>query len=367
LKRVRALVALALGIAALAWFGFPGPGGSEPKRKPPSRSRTTTTTMAAESIWSSGAACEKLIATGKAPRAPGVARIGAWNLHWFPDGTPGERPPDQAADLDWLSCAIAWLRVDVLAISEIKHGERAAAALETLRTRLSSLTGGRWLVVLDDCPRGSSQHVGLLYDERRARLGKTETLGVLNPHGTPCKDQLRPGLAGAFKFTGGLDLTVVAAHLKSGPERRSLELRARSFEAFGTAVTAAQALAGGDRDVLLIGDMNSMGCEKCSPKLAAHEELAAVDRILSASTPALRRLDAAPHCSHHYSGKATLLDWAAASGLVELPNDRALSVSGYCAELACSGRQPPQELRRLSDHCPIYVDITDVDRDDEPR
>jgi len=363
LKRVRALVALALAVAALAVFGFPGTGESDPKRKKPGR--TPKPTVA--SVWSGGAACAELLAGGKAPRAPGVARIGAWNLHWFPDGSPGERAADEATDLDWMSCAIAWLRVDVLAISEIKHGERAAAALEQLRTKLSSLTGGRWLVVLDDCPRGASQHVGLLYDERRARLGKTETLGMLNPHGTPCKDQLRPGLAGTFKFTGGLDLAVVATHLKSGSERRAIELRSRSFEAFGAAAAAAQALADGDRDVLVIGDMNSMGCEKCSPKIAAVEELGTIDRALAAGKPALRRLDAAPHCSHHYSGKATLLDWAAASDLTELPAGRALAVSGYCAELACSGREPPRELRRLSDHCPIYVDITDVDRDDEPR
>jgi predicted extracellular nuclease len=220
---------------------------------------------------------------------------------------------------------------------------------------------------LDDCPRSSSQHVGLLYDERRAKLGKSGTLGALNPHGEPCKNQLRPGLAGHFRFPGGLDLTIVATHLKSGREPRSFELRRRSFEAFAEAAAAARALGDGDGDALILGDMNTMGCGRCSPAVSAEAELDAVDRTLERAVPALRRLPAGPRCSHHYSGKATLLDWAAAADLRELSSTSGAVVSGYCAALDCSGREPPRALERLSDHCPIYVDVSDVDQDAQPE
>jgi predicted extracellular nuclease len=293
--------------------------------------------------------------------------VGAWNLHWFPDGGPGERAPEDGADLDWLACTIAYLRVDVLAVEEIKAGPRPRQALDGLASRLSALTGSSFRALLDDCPKASSQHVGLVYDERRAKLEKQATLRELNPHGEPCKDQLRPGLAGHFRFPGGLDLTVVAAHLKSGGERRSFELRARSFQAFAEAAAAARKLTG-DRDVLLIGDMNTMGCPDCSPPVAEEEELRAVDRTLAGFTPPLRRLAAAPGCSYSYSGRKSLLDWAAAFDLAELPSGRAASVSGYCEALGCdTSAEPPRSLRRLSDHCPVVVDIDDLDRDEQPR
>jgi predicted extracellular nuclease len=317
----------------------------------------------ANTPWAGPDACRAALAASPNARPKGVARIGAWNLHWFPDGGPGERAPEDGSNLDWLACAIAWLELDVLAVEEIKAGQRPRQALEALAARVSALTGSRFLTLLDDCPKSSSQKVGLVWNEKRAALGKHATLSELNPHGEPCKDQLRPGLAAYFRFPGGLDLTVVAAHLKSGGERRSYELRERSFRAFGAAALAAKGLSG-DADVLFIGDMNTMGCPACSPAVAAADELAAVDRVLSASDPSLRRLPSAPGCSHSYSGKKTLLDWALASDLSELPRGRAAVVSGYCASLGCdTASGPPRETLALSDHCPVVVDVDDLDRD----
>jgi endonuclease/exonuclease/phosphatase family metal-dependent hydrolase len=381
LKRLRAIVLALLGLAVVVVLGRTGAvkdDGVEPGRtpstrrapKPPKprassehpRSGPVPSAFAA-SPWASLASCRALLASAPSPRPKGVARVGAWNLHWFPDGGPGERKREHGSDLDWLACSIAWLRVDVLAVEEIKAGARPRQALEDLATRVSALTGSRFLTLLDDCPKSSSQKIGMLYDARRVALGKHRTLAELNPHGQPCKDQLRPGLAAHFRFPGGLDLTVVAAHLKSGGERRSFELRERSFAAFGSAVASAKELTG-DSDVLLIGDMNTMGCPDCSPAITAQEELAGVDRTLGASSPRLRRLSSAPGCSHSYSGRKTLLDWAAASDLSELPSGRLAAASGYCAALGCdTGQSPPRATLSLSDHCPVLVDIDDLDRD----
>lgn len=382
-KRLRNVVLGLVGLAVLAVLGgtraqkgedekpkqspsarHPVPKESKPRASSarPRRPRPQPSGLPA-TPWQGLAACRAALAAGPSPRATGVARIGAWNLHWFPDGGPGTRARQNASNLDWLACAIAWLDVDVLAVEEIKAGTRPKLALDDLAARISALTGARFRAVLDDCPKASSQKVGLLYDERRATLKKHATLAELNPHGEPCKDQLRPGLAGHFGFPGGLDLTVVAAHLKSGGERRSYELRARSFQAMGQATAAAQQLAG-DRDVLFIGDMNTMGCPDCSPAFTQAEELAAVDKTLAASTPPLRRLRTSPGCTYSYSGQKSLLDWAAAVDLAELPVDRAVTVSGYCAALGCdTTSDPPRSTLELSDHCPVVVDIDDLDRD----
>jgi endonuclease/exonuclease/phosphatase family metal-dependent hydrolase len=382
LKRLRAVVVALVALGLLVALGAtqaakddakPPTARSAKKRsptKPPkprastgrSRRAPSSAKALAGTPWQGPDACRAALASAPA-RPTGVARIGAWNLHWFPDGGPGRQPTEDPSNLDWLACAIAYLRVDVLAVEEVKAGERPRQALDDLAARLSALSGSRFRALLDDCPKASSQKVGLLYDERRATLGPHATLGELNPHGEPCKDQLRPGFAAHFRFPGGLDLTVVAAHLKSGGERRSFDLRAQSFTAFGTATVAAQALAK-DRDVLLLGDMNTMGCPDCSPAVTQAQELAAVDRTLAASSPRLRRLGSSPGCSHSYSGQKSLLDWAAAADLEELPSGRAVTVAGYCSALGCdTSAEPPRSTLGLSDHCPIVVDVDDLDRD----
>jgi len=181
------------------------------------------------SPWASRDACLAALKAGGSERRAGSARIGAWNLHWFPDGRPGDAVATGGADLDWLACAIAWMRVDVLAIEEIKRPPRGTEGLDALTHKLDALTGGTWRPLLDDCPQASGQHVGLLYDTRRVKLVSSATIGELNPRGQACKDELRPGLAGYFVFPGGLDLSVIAAHLKSGNDARAIEDRARSF------------------------------------------------------------------------------------------------------------------------------------------
>jgi hypothetical protein len=89
-----------------------------------------------------------------------------------------------------------------------------------------------------------------------------------------------------------------------------------------------------------------------------------VDALLARFSPPIARVAAEPACSHHYAGRSALLDWAAKSDLGELPNERRVTVSGVCAELGCdhlSARLPAQ--KQLSDHCPIWLDVKDEDRD----
>jgi endonuclease/exonuclease/phosphatase family metal-dependent hydrolase len=319
--------------------------------------------LPASSPWASPAACTNAVARGGAERPAGVARIGAWNLHWFPDGRPGEPKPDGGADLDWLACAITWMKLDLLAVEEIKRPPHGQAGLDALTQKLDALTGGSWRSLIDDCPLASSQHVGLVYDQKRVKLRSHTVVAALNPLGEPCKDQLRPGLAGYFAFPGGLDLSVVAAHLKSGADERGVEDRARSFAAFGAAA-ASESKRTGDRDVLFIGDMNSMGCETCDPVISPAAELARGDALFATASSPLARVSAEPSCSLRYGGESVLLDWAVKSDLGELPSGRHVVVSGPCGELGCDALGTDLAAqRRLSDHCPVWLDLDDADRD----
>jgi endonuclease/exonuclease/phosphatase family metal-dependent hydrolase len=350
--------ALALGLMLAAWFarGYAGEVEAGALEAEPEFGEA----------FSSRAACEKALAAGRRlPLAPDRVRLGSWNLHWFPDGKPGRKVERSTTDLSWLACAIAWLSVDVLAVQEVKAHASAEQRARELTAELDRLTGGKWRLVLDDCPAAPSQHVGFLFNEARASFVHGRTFAALNPHGEACKDQLRPGYGAYFRFPGGLDLHVVSVHLKSGGERRSFELRERSLRSLKDVYAQARAVEP-DQDLLFLGDFNSMGCAHCSPAITPRSEL---ERLSKSIAPAgLRHVPAEPGCSHYFSGQGTLLDLAVISSVTaELPRAERVRVSGVCGALECrklsAGRRRPAALEALSDHCPILLDLTDRDLD----
>lgn len=333
-------------------------------RHPPSSRtpRAAPSTLHDESPWSSPEACRAGL-TARRARAPGTARIGTWNVRWFPDGAPGKRPlPDAATDLQWLACAIALLDVDVLAVQEFKTHPAAIAATAQLTAALDRHAGGRWRAAFDDCANVTGQHVGLLYDAARVSARGFTIYGGLNPHGVACQDQLRPGFGAHFRFPGGLDLHVISVHLKSGGERRSLTLRQRSVTALSGAVSEARAVVA-DEDVVFAGDFNTMGCASCSPPVSAAEELEELRRRLDG--PGLRAVAPSVGCTEYFRGRGALLDhFVVAGALAELPAGATAEVSGVCGAVACApGRSRSLAEERLSDHCPLVLSLVDRDRD----
>lgn len=323
--------------------------------------------LGSDSPFASRQACEKALGAGaRLPRGEKLARVGTWNVRWFPDGKPGKGSEGQGTDLAWLACVIAWADVDALAVQEFKTNARAKAALAELRRRLDQHTRGSWDARFDDCPSADAQHVGVLFDSRRVKAKAATTLAELNPHGEACKNSLRPGLSLHLSFPGGLDFHLVSAHTKSGTERRSFDLREKTLTKLTDAHRALLA-AEPDPDVLFAGDFNTMGCKDCSPPVTADEELALTDRKLAGLSISHRRLPAEKPCSEYHQGRGTLLDHFIAVGkFAEVGPDARALVSGLCGETACavgpSGEGPPAH-RDLSDHCPLFLDIPDRDLD----
>lgn len=323
------------------------------------------------SPWHSPGACAALIATGKrSARRAGTIRLGTWNIRWFPDGSPGKRArvgehAPGPTHVDWLACAIAWMRVDALAVQEIKATPRAKEALGALCTRLDQLTGGRWQVQIDRCPGGGRQHVGLLYDAARLHASPAVQLDTLNPHGGACDGQLRPGLGAYFRRPGGADFHFVSVHLKSGVKRRDYGLRRRSLQGLAAAYRRAQDEAP-DADVVIAGDFNTMGCGHCSPSIASTAELGNARAAATESPPAFRFVDASPPCSEYHRGKPGLLDhFAVTRAMREVPAAARAAVQGYCADARCRplGGAPPRAYYELSDHCPVVLDLDARDLD----
>jgi len=320
-----------------------------------------------DSPWSSRAACEKALAAGaRLERPEGTARLGTWNVRWFPDGKPGKGQEGKGTDLAWLACVIAWSDVDVLAVQEFKQSERAQGAVTALLRSLDRHTKGSWQAAFDDCPNADAQHVGILFDQKRVKTKGATTLAALNPHGEACKNSLRPGFALHVTFPGGLDLHFVSVHTKSGTERRSLDLRDKSLAALPEAHRALQGVEP-DADVLVAGDFNTMGCKECSPEISPDDELARTDRTLDKLPVPFRRVPAEQSCSEYHDGRGTLLDhFFASRSFAELGKETRTRVSGTCGDSACAvgpPRGPGAAQRELSDHCPLFLDIPDRDLD----
>jgi endonuclease/exonuclease/phosphatase family metal-dependent hydrolase len=311
------------------------------------------------------AACEAHLAARPRDRSRGP-RIGTWNVRWFPYGASGRRDRARATDLGWLACAVASLEVDVLAVQEFVQDPGGRSALLDLRARLDALTAGRWREHLDDCPAGGFQHVGFLFDSTRVHLDAVRVLPALNPGKSACDRSLRPGLGAYARFVGGPDLHLVAVHLDSGISERDFNHRARSVDALDR-VLPQLARAAPDRDLLVLGDFNTMGCKDCAPRVAMDAEIAHLDARLRALS--LTRL-AAPvghACSQYYRGKAGSLDHIVArAGMEELARDAKVEVHGPCRDLACGAAAAGEDVdawEHLSDHCPVVLELRPRDRD----
>jgi endonuclease/exonuclease/phosphatase family metal-dependent hydrolase len=322
--------------------------------------------LVTDSIWGSLAGCQSQLAGLVAKRQPGKARLMSFNLRWFPDGAPGKKAGSRPTDIEWLACALAASNVDVVLLQEIKATVRAQAELANLIEKLDRLSGGRHRLELDACPIATGQHVGILYDSERVTATNFRDYASLNPHGTACQDQLRPGVGGYFKFIGGLDMHLISVHLKSGTKRRDHELRLRSVAGLTRALAEAKR-AQPDSDLIVAGDLNTMGCRHCSPALSAEQELDIIRDLLAATTPPLALLPTRPGCSQYYRGQAQLLDHflVTLSSVSGRPTPTT-QASGFCGELSCQpfpGQERPLAYQHLSDHCPMVLELTDTDLD----
>jgi hypothetical protein len=329
-------------------------GTSPPKTKPP-----------VSSAWSSRADCESALSRGeKLARAAGTVRIASWNVRWFPDGKPGKGAPEgEGTDVRWLACAIAWLNTDAVALQEIKTNDNAQKRSRELTSDLDRFSSGTWRLVTDDCPNRDGQHVALLVDEKKLELGKLTTLASLNANGEACKNQLRPGLSGYLRAKSGLDFHLVSVHMKSGSEHRSLELREKAL--LGIAEAERQLfLQVADRDVVIAGDFNTMGCNECATKVSAADETARMDRTLAGLSSPFRRVPTDGTCTERSSRGAALLDHFVVSGsMSEVGPALRTGVAGVCRESACRGPHGAPAETRLSDHCPVVLDMDSRDLD----
>lgn len=318
------------------------------------------------SPWASRDECERALeGRQRGTPASGLARIGTWNVRYFPDGTESGEDTALRQDLDWLACSIALLDVDVLAVQEFKATPRARALSTQLLDSLNRRTGRSYALELAHCESQAAPRPGLVYDRARSTVTAFET-AANSGSGERCSSSETPSFAAYVSVSGGPDFHAIVVHAPAGNERGGHGKRHASLQALNE-LTQRLVLSNGERDVVVMGDFNTSGCKDCNPAIdSATETRALADRVAEFHTP-LRLVPANGTCSFVLDNQPMLLDhFLVAKSMVEAPASVTALVSGYCAAAQCKDvLQTPKAEKRLSDHCPILLELP-RDRDDDP-
>jgi predicted extracellular nuclease len=312
--------------------------------------------------WTSRSDCEELLAKRTPESRP--PRVGSWNVRFFPDSVEGEQTdPDKATDVTWVACAIASLDVDVLAVQEFKNSEAGLAKQRELVQQLNTLTGGDWQLELDQCTPAELQHPGFLFDANRVHGEEFRQIPSLNPDPV-CSNEISPGFAGYFRIEGGPDFHMVAVHGATGATPEQLEKRTLITAALESASNDAFAV-NPDTDILFAGDFNSVGCESCDPVISNEDENEMLGDTIAGFDPALKLLPDSEACTRVADDMPHIDHVLAAANMAEVPKGSIVHVAGICEEISCDRQVNWLEdaYDRLSDHCPLLLDLTATDDD----
>ncbi len=330
---------------------------------------STTTVGGEKKVWKSKDECQAAVSRGlrMVQTSSPILRVGTWNLRWFPTGSaPDEHQAShQATDLDWLICVIRWMQIDILAIQESLATPEATQAWKTLTKELSAQAGETWRWHRQPCGRPDNHHVGLLWNDSHVMLSKFASLWEFNAKAQsasqPCTSGLRPGQYAYVQSRqqNGADFHLISVHLKSGPTVFALESRQKTLNRIDRAVAP---LLKKDKDVVILGDFNTMGA---GDRHSQKSEQKYLRRFVRKEKPGFTDLPAHPQCSHYFRGRSAQLDHVLVANEMKEITVKSIKVSGYCALSNCNRIKGnyPLAYRRLSDHCPVVLEIANIDKD----
>jgi len=312
------------------------------------------------SRWASLAECDRALkAAGSRSAAP--ARIATWNVRYFPDGSADGADEAQHIDLDWLACSIALLNVDVLSVQEFKRTERAQKSAAELLDKLNQRSGRRYKLELAHCETDDVARPGIIYDEARSRVASVKTALSTDQK---CSDAVPPELTAYVKLDGGPDFHLVVIHAPAGDRGDGHRKRQTFLQGLDRLITNLPR-SNGDTDIVVTGDFNTSGCQDCQPKLDSVNETRRLGERISKFRVPLRLLPADRPCSFVLENEPMLLDhFLVSADMKGLAPSATAVVSGYCEEAQCKDVFPTSKAeKRLSDHCPVVLDLPRVARD----
>ena len=341
-----------------------------PQPKPPAKpDRPLTAAGGEHEVWASRNQCEAAVKQGSrmAAQSSSKIRLATWNIRWFPIGQPTDQSEDYAdpTDIDWLICSIRWMQIDILAVQESLATPEATKAWDRIIASLTQQTGDTWRWYRQPCGRPEDHHVGLLWNDTRVSLSQFESLWQFNARAksanNACTFGLRPGLYAwvQAREPHGVDFHLIGLHLKSGPTVFAVEDRHHALNRIDEAVDP---LLARDRDVILLGDFNTMGAGDWQSR---DSELKNLRRKVAKEKPGFVDLTLHPQCSHYFRGRGGWLDHVLVPQEMQEVTVTTVQVTGYCAVAGCERIRGnyPLAYRQLSDHCPVVLEIDNRDQD----
>lgn len=305
---------------------------------------------------------------------PGNLRIATYNIRNFPKdvmgtvdaGADAAAPEDVAeeplvrrsleTDLGMAVAILDKLDFDVLAVQEIND----TAAFEDLLARLGEKNGRRYQAVFStEWPH--PQHTGIVVRSDRLRIESPKVHGEIATRPT-----MRAGLSARVvsKKDHGADFGMLVLHLASGDSAGRARLRAEQA-AFAAKVVAERRAELADEDFVVVGDFNTARQDA---------EMPAFDAAMSGSESGLVRQADEPACTTYYTkGKDPVLapspiDHVYLASFAERDRTVPIVAGAHCAERSCqpfesSSAESGTSYWGVSDHCPVYFEIADEDRD----
>lgn len=248
------------------------------------------------------------------------------------------------------------LDFDVLAVQEIND----PAAFEDLLGRLGNKNGHRYEAKFStDWPH--VQHTGIVVRADRARIEAPKIHADVATRPT-----MRAGFSARIVSTkeGGADFGLLVLHLASGDSAGRAKLRAEQAS-FAAKAVAERKGEMADDDFIVVGDFNTALQEKEMPNF---------DTVMAGAESGLARQKNDSACTTYYTkGKDPLLqpswiDHVYVSSLAERDTSVPITAGAHCAERSCqpfesSGPESGTSYWGVSDHCPVYFEIVDQDRD----
>lgn len=278
-------------------------------------------------------------------------RVVSWNLANFA-GDASQH------DLDRMREIIEQLDPDVLAVQEVKDPEALAALLPGWEIALSS-AGGRGHQLLGVAVR----------PDRVAVLERAE-----HPQ-LSLDGRVRPAFSVYLRAReNGPDFWLVVVHLKAMPD--AIDLRRGQWPLLAALARdgLGQGLGARDRDLLIVGDFNTtgpVGAGTSGPKIEQAELAGVLDDVQ------LRRLPNASGCTAYYDGQRrdawqepSEIDLVWARDLAEsIEADTEVRSGTHCAEERCrdfrsTDAYPVRDYEKVSDHCPVVLDLARADDDE---
>lgn len=296
-------------------------------------------------------------------------RVATFNIRNYPaepppadgSGEVASSPSTHAeqTDEELLLDVLERLDFDVLAVQEI----RDPAALEALLVELGERTGATYAAAFStNAASGNDQQVGIV-----ARADKVALTDVREHPEVDVKGTLRAGLSARLASVkeGGLDTGIMVLHLASGDSAKRAALRAEQAKAAATIVAELTAERA-DGDFIVLGDLNTAREEA---------ELGGLDDAFAGAE--LGRLDNASGCTSYYvknklgAVAPSWIDQVYVASLAERDAEVELVSGAHCFERSCQAFESDEPgdapvYWGVSDHCPVYFEVADADRDDGP-